>query len=341
MQSTFSNNSIGIGLNLTKALVELHHGNIWYQPNTPKGSIFTVDLPIDSSVYSPEDFLSEGHQQLKESESIQQQNYHELAVEPMNDREILVVEDDPDVLEYLRELLQRYFVVHTAMDGVEALQVVESLRPSLIISDILMPMMDGLEFTSHIRSNNDIKDTPVILLTALTDDQKRIKGIEKGADAYITKPFQPELLVKTAVSLISQRDMLKGRYAQKVEGTSKADLPELIVDERDKKLLNAINHWLSNHLSDSTLSVDAMAEAMGYRRTVFYKKVKALTGMTPADYIKTQRMNHAAELLKDETVTVSEVCYKVGISDPHYFAKVFKQQFGISPKKYQQGETNS
>ena len=259
----------------------------------------------------------------------------------MNDREILVVEDDPDVLEYLRELLQRYFVVHTAMDGVEALQVVESLRPSLIISDILMPMMDGLEFTSHIRSNNDIKDTPVILLTAFTDDQKRIKGIEKGADAYITKPFQPELLVKTAVSLISQRDMLKGRYAQKVEGTSKADLPELIVDERDKKLLNAINHWLSNHLSDSTLSVDAMAEAMGYRRTVFYKKVKALTGMTPADYIKTQRMNHAAELLKDETVTVSEVCYQVGISDPHYFAKVFKQQFGISPKKYQQGETNS
>ena len=338
MQSTFSNNSVGIGLNLTKALVEVHHGRIWYRPNIPKGSIFTVELPTDSSVYSPEDFLAAGHQQLRENENIQLQNYQELAAEPMNDREILVVEDDPDVLDYLRQLLQHYFMVRTAMDGVEAMQIVESLRPCLIISDIMMPMMDGLEFTSHIRANNDIKDTPVILLTAITDDEKRIKGIENGADAYITKPFQPELLVKTAISLISQRDMLKGRYAQHVEGAAKAELPELIVDERDKKLLSAINLWLSSHLSDPTLSVDTLAEAMGYRRTVFYKKVKALTGMTPADYIKTQRMNHAAELLKDDTVTVAEVCYKVGISDPHYFAKVFKQQFGISPKKYQQGE---
>ena len=338
VQSTFSNNSIGIGLNLTKALVELHHGRIGYQPNIPKGSIFTVELPADRSVYSPEDFLAADHQQLKDSENPQPQNYHELAAEPMNDREILIVEDDPDVLDYLRELLQHYFVVRTAMDGVEALQVAESLHPCLIISDIIMPMMDGLEFTSHIRANNDIKDTPVILLTALTDDEKRIKGIENGADAYITKPFRPELLVKTAVSLISQRDMLKGRYAQHVEGTAKTDLPELIVDERDKKLLNAINLWLSSHLSDPTLSVDTLAEAMGYRRTIFYKKVKALTGMTPADYIKTQRLNHAAELLKEETVTIAEVCYKVGINDPHYFSKVFKQQFGISPKKYQQGE---
>ena len=338
MQSTFSNNSIGIGLNLTKALVEVHHGRIWYQPNIPKGSIFTVELPADSSDYSPGDFLATGHQQLKDDENTQSEIYKELAAEPMNDRAILIVEDDSDVLDYLRSLLQRYFVVHTAMDGVEALQVVETLRPSLIISDIMMPVMDGLELTSHIRADNLVKDTPVILLTALTDDEKRIKGIENGADAYITKPFQPQLLVKTAVSLISQRDMLKGRYAQHVETATKAELPELIVDERDKKLLNAINHWLSTHLSDPTLSVDTLAEAMGYRRTVFYKKVKALTGMTPADYIKTQRMNHAAELLKDDTVTVAEVCYKVGISDPHYFAKIFKQQFGISPKKYQQGE---
>lgn len=338
MQSTFSNNSIGIGLNLTKALVEVHHGKIWYRPNIPKGSVFHVELPTDKSVYSPEDFLAADHLQLSGNKNVMSLNHHELVAEPMNDREILVVEDDPDVLDYLRELLQHYFVVRVAMDGVEALQIAESFRPCLIVSDIMMPMMDGLEFTSHIRANNEIKDTPIILLTALTDDEKRIKSIEHGADAYITKPFKPELLVKTAVNLISQRDMLKGRYSQVVETVSKAELPELIVDERDKKLLNAINHWLANHLSDSTLSVDTLAEAMGYRRTVFYKKVKTLTGMTPADYIKTQRLNHAAEMLRDETITVAEVCYKVGISDPHYFAKLFKQQFGISPKKYQQGE---
>ena len=200
----------------------------------------------------------------------------------------------------------------------------------------MMPLMDGLELTSHIRSQDEIKDTPIILLTALTGDEKRIKAVEKGADAYITKPFEPVLLIKTAVNLISQRDMLKGRYAQIVESGAKAELPELIVEERDKKLLNAIEHWLTNHISDPTLSVDALAEAMGYGRTVFYRKMKVLTGQTPADYIKTLRMNQAAEMLKSENITVAEVCYKVGISDPHYFAKVFKQQFGVSPKKYQQ-----
>lgn len=188
----------------------------------------------------------------------------------------------------------------------------------------------------RIRADERLKETPVILLTALNSDDKRIKAVENGADAYITKPFDPQLLISSAVSLIQQRDMLKGRYAQKVEGV-KAELPEIIVDERDKKLLDVFNLWLADHLSNPMLSVDDMAEAMGYRRTVFYKKVKALTGQTPADYLKTLRMNRAAELLKEETVTVAEVCYQVGISDPHYFAKIFKQQFGISPKKYQQG----
>ena len=196
--------------------------------------------------------------------------------------------------------------------------------------------MDGLDFTNRIRENQDLKEIPVILLTALTSDDKRIKAVENGADAYITKPFDTRLLIMTAVRLIQQRDMLKDRYAMKIEG-SRTELPDIIIEERDKKLLDALNRWLADHLSDPMLSVDDMAEAMGYRRTVFYKKVKALTGQTPADYIKALRMNRAAEMLKDETITVAEVCYQVGINDPHYFAKVFRQQFGISPKKYQKG----
>lgn len=339
MQSTFSNNSIGIGLNLTKALVEVHHGHISYEPNLPKGSVFIIELPTDASVYAEEDFLAAGASLLRSQETeegSQDYHYQELAPEPMNDREVLIVEDDSDVIDYLRSILQRYFVVHTAMDGVEALEMLAAMTPDLIISDIMMPVMDGLEFTMRIRADERLKETPVILLTALNSDDKRIKAVENGADAYITKPFDPQLLISSAVSLIQQRDMLKGRYAQKVEGV-KAELPEIIVDERDKKLLDVFNLWLADHLSNPMLSVDDMAEAMGYRRTVFYKRVKALTGQTPADYLKTLRMNRAAELLKEETVTVAEVCYQVGISDPHYFAKIFKQQFGISPKKYQQG----
>ena len=336
MQSTFSNNSIGIGLNLTKALVEVHHGAITYVPNIPKGSVFTVELPLDRKVYAPEDFLAQGHHLLEERAEATEMNYQELAGEPMNDREVLIVEDDNEVCDYLRQLMQKYFIVHTAMDGIEALRLLETLRPALIISDIMMPVMDGLDFTNRIRENQDLKEIPVILLTALTSDDKRIKAVENGADAYITKPFDTRLLIMTAVRLIQQRDMLKDRYAMKIEG-SRTELPDIIIEERDKKLLDALNRWLADHLSDPMLSVDDMAEAMGYRRTVFYKKVKALTGQTPADYIKALRMNRAAEMLKDETITVAEVCYQVGINDPHYFAKVFRQQFGISPKKYQKG----
>ena len=338
MQSAFSSNSIGIGLNLTKALAEVHHGRIVYEPNLPKGSIFTIELPTDPTVYQQEDFLASGHQLLSEQKATPAGNYQEMPPQPMNDRDILIVEDDSDVIDYLKSIMQKYFIVHTALDGIEALKTLEKLKPDLIISDVMMPLMDGMELTKRIRTNEQTSDIPIILLTALTDDENRIKGTERGADAYIAKPFDQQLLITTVVKLIGQRDMLKGRYMQKV-AESKTALPEIIVEERDKHLLDVFNTWLSDHIKDPLLSVDEMADAMGYRRTVFYKRIKALTGQTPADYVKTMRMNRAAELLKDEKVTVSEVCFQVGISDPHYFAKVFKQQFGISPKKYQQGES--
>ena len=336
MQSTFSSASIGIGLHLTKALVEVHHGTISYRPGDVKGSVFTVELPTDKTVYAPEDFLQQGHQLIEEQTEQKPQEYKELAAEPMNDREVLIVEDDSDVIDYLRSIMQQYFVVHTAMDGVEALDKLQQLHPDLIVSDIMMPMMDGLELTARIRQDEQLREIPVILLTAVTTDEKRIKAQKQGADAYITKPFDQQLLVATAVRLIQQRDQLKQRYMQKMAETRSA-LPEIIVDERDRRLLDAMNAWLSNHISDPLLSVDDMVQAMGYGRSVFYKKVKTLTGQTPADYIKTCRMQRAAEMLREETVTVSEVCYRVGISDPHYFGKVFKQVYGISPKKYQQG----
>lgn len=337
MQSTFSGNSVGIGLHLTKALIEVHHGSIRFEPNLLNGSVFIFEIPINKETYSSEEFLSPNRLLSSDANRNRVSDYHELESRPMNNRKVLIVEDDSDVVEYLQGLLHKYFVVHTAMDGVEALNMLETLRPDLIVSDILMPVMNGLDLTSRIRSNEEFKDTPVILLTALIDDDKRIKAIENGADAYITKPFDPQLLIATSVQLIQQRDMLKNRYAQKVQGM-KNELPEIITDERDKRMLEMLDNWLLQHMSDPLLSVDDLAAEMGYRRTVFFKKMKSLTGQTPAEYIKSHRMKRAAELLKDEAITVAEVCYKVGISDPHYFAKVFKMQFGISPKKYQQGE---
>lgn len=337
MQSTFSADSIGIGLHLTKALVERHHGQIQFKENSPTGSVFTVSLPTDMSVYQPEDFLRQS--KLERKVVAQEIPYHELLPTPMNDRNILVTDDDPDISAFLKQTLQPYFHVETAMDGQTALDMIQQKQPDLVISDVVMPVMDGYELTRRIRSNKATQTIPVILLTALDADDKHLKGIKEGADAYITKPFDMQLLIATCRQLIEQRDKIHHSAANNADTTSRTVAPpEIIVEERDKRLLNAMNTWLYSHVGDPMLSVDDWAEAMGYNRSIFYKKVKALTGQTPADYIRTLRMDRAAQMLEDETVTVAEVCYSVGISDPHYFTKVFKQQFGISPKKYQQGK---
>ena len=337
MQSTFSADSIGIGLHLTKALVERHHGHIQFSENMPAGSVFTVTLPTNPDVYQPEDFLRQS--KLEQQIAIQEEPYQELLPTPMNDKYILVVDDDPDVSAFLRQTLQPYFHVDTAMDGQTALDMIQHRQPDLVISDIIMPVMDGYELTRRIRKNTDIQALPIILLTALDANDKHIKGIKEGADAYITKPFDTQLLIATCRQLIEQRDKIRHSAASSADMTARTIAPpEIIVEERDKRLLGAMNTWLSSHMGDPMLSVDDWAEAMGYNRSVFYKKVKALTGQTPADYIRTLRMDRAAQMLEEETVTVAEVCYSVGISDPHYFAKLFKQQFGISPKKYQQGK---
>ena len=337
MQSNFSNNSIGIGLHLSKALIEVHHGSIYFEENKPQGSVFIVELPTERMVYKPEDFLLQSD--LEPVIMKQEPEYKEMMGQPMNDRNVLVVEDDADVVAMLKQVLGHVFHVQVAMDGNAALELLKNNeKPDLIVSDVIMPLMDGFELTRQIRNNPDLQTIPVLLLTALDSEKQRLKGTEYGADAYITKPFSTRLLISTCRQLIEQRDLLRNQ-AREAADTPAAPLTEIIVEERDKQLLNAMNVWLYAHINNPMLSVDDVAEAMGYRRSIFFKKVKALTGQTPADYIKTLRMNRAAEMLRVETITVAEVCYKVGISDPHYFAKIFKQKFGVSPKKYQQGKS--
>lgn len=335
MQSSFSGESIGIGLHLTKALVEVHHGKIRFEENQPQGSLFIVELPTISYVYKPSDFMQQS--ELRPVVLKQIPVYQEMMGEPMNDRNILIVEDDADVINMLKQTLGAYFHVSIAMDGTTALDMLNTTeKPDLIISDVMMPVMNGYDLTRRIRSQVETQTIPIILLTALTNEEKRLKGTQVGADAFLTKPFDMRLLISTCRQLIEQRDLLRKQIVQ--DNVQTITPPEIIVEERDRRLLDAMNMWLESHLSDQMLSVDDMAEAMGYRRSVFFKKVKLLTGQTPAEYIKNLRMNRAAEMLRDETITVAEVCYKVGISDPHYFTKVFKQQFGLSPKKYQQGK---
>ncbi len=338
-RSSYSHDSIGIGLHLTAELVRVHHGSITYRENLPHGSVFRVELPCDEQVYEPSDFMSEDHVLLLEDKEPQMvSDYKAVSLTPMNDFVVMVVDDDNDVREFLVNELQRYFHVVPACDGVEALEKMEEQKPDLLVSDVLMPRMDGFQLVKNIRKNVGLADLPVILLTALTEGKKQLQGLEVGADAYLEKPFRLEMLIGRCCQLLDQRRLLRKMYSQgKEDGTGKIELPEIKKDEKDLKFQNLLDMWLMEHLSDIDLTVDAFAESMGYARTNFYKKIKAITGCTPNEYIRMFRLNRAVELLKEGKLTISEISYQIGFSDPNYFSKVFKSFYGVTPSKYKEG----
>ena len=341
MQSSFTSNSMGIGLNLTRELVRVHKGTIFYTENLPQGSIFTVTLPLDKDCYAIDDFLVEENVLDEDSEqgvkSISNE-YLEMKAEPFNDKSVLVVEDDVEVLKYIKTLLSQYFTVYTCADGEVALKFMEETHGelSLVVTDIMMPGINGYELVRRMKAHEDWQVVPIVMLTAISDMDGKTKGIDLGIDAYISKPFDNRELVSTCCNLIQKYDLLKHRYAQ-VEVKASA-LPKVIKDEKDKQFIDVLDIWIDNHLSDTKVSVDMMAEVMEMGRTAFYEKVRVLTGMTPNDYLRKRRMERAASLLASGGMNISQVAYEVGFVEPHYFSRTFKQYFGVTPKKYQQGK---
>ena len=341
-RSSYSHDSIGIGLHLTAELVRVHHGEISYHDNQPHGSIFRVELPVDEKVYEEKDFMAVDNAVTQEENSkprtALEMEYREMPPKPLNHYRVLVVEDDNDVREFLKNELQRYFEIDLAADGQEAWEKMQEQKPALVVSDVMMPRMNGYQLVKKMREDVKFTDLPIILLTALTADDKKLKGIDAGADAYIEKPFHTDILIATCCQLLEQRNHLKQVYGQQPAGSAKAVAPEVIKDEQDKKFQAVLDAWLAEHITDPQLNIDSFAESMGYGRTTFYKKIKRITGTTPNDYIRSLRMNKAAELLKDDRLTVAEVGYQVGIGDPYYFSKSFKSFFGVSPTKYRTGK---
>lgn len=312
-RSSYSHDSIGIGLHLTAELVRVHHGEISYHDNQPHGSIFRVELPVDEKVYEEKDFMAVDNAVTQEENSkprtALEMEYREMPPKPLNHYRVLVVEDDNDVREFLKNELQRYFEIDLAADGQEAWEKMQEQKPALVVSDVMMPRMSGYQLVKKVRSDSTLADLPFILLTALTADDKKLKGIDAGADAYIEKPFHTDILIATCCQLLEQRNHLKQVYGQQPAGSAKAVAPEVIRDEQDKKFQAVLDAWLAEHITDPQLNIDSFAESMGYGRTTFYKKMKSITGTTPNDYIRTLRMNKAAELLKDDRLTVAEVGY--------------------------------
>ncbi|NDV82171.1 hybrid sensor histidine kinase/response regulator transcription factor [Bacteroides sp. 51] len=340
MQSSFSGESVGVGLHLTHELVTVHKGEIKYDDNPGGGSVFTVVLPLDEHSYEEKDFLVPTNLLTQEKKEPILLDMLDNALEqfvkpnPLNKQKILVIEDDIDVRQYLREELSAYFQVEVADNGTTGFQMAQEVEPDLIVCDVLMPGMNGYEVTRKLKSEFNTSHIPVILLTALTLPENHLEGIESGADAYLSKPFSIRLLLTRIVKLLEQREKLKEKFSEEPGIVRSA----VYASERDKEFVDQLHQILVDNLGNSHFSVDEFASLMNIGRTVFYKKVKGITGYSPNEYLRIMRMKKAAELLLAGNLTVSEVSYKVGIDDPFYFSKCFKAQFGIAPSVYQKGK---
>lgn len=339
MQSSFSSDSIGIGLHLTHELVNVHHGHIYFNENEGGGSIFTVTLPLEQSVYKEADFLISHHVLMKDpshavspgkKETISSGSGEATYTKPLNPYKILIIEDDNDVRDFLKRELNIYFETDTAEDGKIGMEKTEKETYDLIICDVLMPNMNGYEVTHRLKSSFNTSHIPIILLTALSTEENVIEGFEQGADAYITKPFSIKLLLARIIKLMEQRELLRKKYSSE-PGIVHASI---CTNERDKDFADKLRLILEKNMANDQFSVDDFASQMKVGRTVFYKKVKGVTGYSPNEYLRIMRMKKAAELLQTGEWTVSEVSYKVGINDPFYFSKCFKTQFGVAPSAY-------
>lgn len=343
MQSNFSGESVGIGLHLTHELVTVHKGNISYKENTDGGSVFSVTLPLNINIYEDKDFLIPNNVLMQEKQEIIVQEQvgdigkpEELPARPnpLNRQRVLVIEDDADVKQYLKEELSAYFQLEVAEDGSTGFRIAQETMPDLIVCDVMMPGMNGYEVTRKLKSEFNTSHIPVILLTALSLPENHLEGIESGADAYLSKPFSIRLLLTRIIKLLEQREKLKEKFSEEPGIVRTA----IYASDRDKEFVDQLQNILIANLGNSNFSVDEFASLMSVGRTVFYKKVKGVTGYSPNEYLRIMRMKKAAELLREGHLTVSEVSYKVGIDDPFYFSKCFKAQFGVAPSIYQKGK---
>ena len=335
MQSNFSDDSMGIGLHLTHELVTIHQGIITYNENEKGGSVFTVLLPLDNSVYTEKDFLPTSSLQgdLLRDEPIISSSIvaEDVPVSTsLNQKKILIIEDDTDIRNFLENEISIYFEVVSETDGVSGLERAQSFDADLIICDVLMPGMNGYEVTRRLKDDFNTSHIPIILLTAMSTAENELEGTESGADAYITKPFSPKLLLARIFQLIKQRDKLREKFSN----DPYIELPATCSSDKDKEFLNKLNLIIKERMSDSGLSVDELAGEVNLGRTIFYRKVRGVTGYSPNEYIRIIRMKKAAGLLLQGNYNVSEVSYRVGIENPIYFSKYFKEQFGVLPSTY-------
>lgn len=333
----------GIGLSFTKSLVDIHRGKIEVKSKKWNGTEFIVTLPITREVYSKSEIVDSeqfGKDELRtQLESTDRADdglqYEENNTDESGKPLVLLIEDNEDLRFYIRDEISHEFSVLEAGNGEEGLNVARSREVDLIVSDIMMPEMDGLELCRKIKSDLHTSHIPVILLTARTTDDYKLKGLEYGADDYVFKPFNATILLARIKNLIESRRMLKIRFSKEPELSPR----DVTVTSPDETFLSNSLRIVEDNISDSEFNVDKLVREVGMSRSVFYRKLKHLTGQSANDFIKSMRMKRAAQILRQNKLSVSEVSYEVGFNDPQYFSKCFKEQYGKTPTQYVNDQT--
>lgn len=329
----------GVGLHLTRSLVEMHYGVIYAENNEGcAGSTFTVRIPKGCDHISLSQ-IDEGDDCTNNSINIQQfelttneENHTNIKKRAKTNFNILIVDDEKEIQEFLKEELSDEYKISLASNGKEAYDMIFANHVDLVISDVMMDEMDGLTLCKKIKQNVNTNHLPVILLTAKGKAEEQVEGIEHGADAYIIKPFNTEVLRSTISNLLNNRRMLKNKFSGAQE--QKEKVKEISVKSSDEALMEKIMDIINKYMSEPTLNVEMLAHEVGLSRVHLHRKLKELTNLSTRDFIKNIRMQQAAKLLKEKRLSISEVAYAVGFNNLSHFSSTFKEIFGMSPKEY-------
>jgi len=332
----------GVGLALTRDLVYLHKGTIDCQSELGKGTVFTVTLPIYKEAFKPEQ-INEQHKidfNIPKNAIIDFKTIVPDINADSDDEEndddnykVLVVEDNPELLMLMQQLLKSYYRVYIAHNGAEALKIVHDKEIDLIVSDVMMPEMDGYELTRTIKGDANYNHLPIILLTAKTQEEDEEEGLEAGADEFLTKPFRLKDLKLRIDNIIENRKRMQTEFSQESAEETRQKVAKPLTP--DEIFLNRVLEFVHQHLADEDYDRDALAADMGASASTLYNKLRSITGMNVSAFIRDYRMKEARRMAEENpNLRVSDLAYSVGFHDPRYFSTCFKKQFGIQPKEF-------
>ena len=320
----------GIGLALVKQIVERHHGTINVLSSEGCGSMFVVQLPKDSSMFAPD-----------ELSPIEPKNEtaapEESGAPAAGMAKVLLVEDNDELLATLSDIFSPIYTIMTAHNGKEGLDKTRAEAPDIVVSDVMMPVMDGMEMCKAIKSDISVSHTPIILLTAMSATEHEVEGLRCGADDYVAKPFNPSVLLARVAAHLRMRSLLRQKFSN--EGLRMADAQQFATTQLDRKFMEQCDKIITLHIADSDFSVDTIARELLMSRTNFYAKFKAITSMTPNEYVMKRRLANAADFLRENAdATIADAAYSFGFNSPRYFSQCFKKCYGETPTEWREGQ---